>query len=75
MTAIEQYEIGKYDVRLVHIENKSHFFQGNGWRAVVNATSKQEAMKMLQDELQHIKEIESEANDILSGTQRDSKLR
>lgn len=80
---IKQFIVGKTAFDLVHRQGKARFFRSADGkvRAIVNADTDEEALKILQDELQSIKnseavqEVEGDVKNILSGTQRNSKLR
>ncbi|RLF48873.1 MAG: hypothetical protein DRN20_03570 [Thermoplasmata archaeon] len=77
LPTLKVYRPAETTMVLVHQQGNSKFFRGldNEWRAIVNTDKMSEALKILQDELQSIKEIESETQNILSDTQRSRKLR
>ena len=83
LPTLKVFKPAKTTMVLVHQQGKSKFFRGldNEWRAIVNTSNLKEALQMLHEELERIKnneipqEVENEAQNILSGTQRSRKLR
>jgi len=70
LPVLKRLTIGKADVRLVHREERARFYQGNNWRAIVNADSDEEAVNILQVELRRtVEDIEGDTNNTLPSAQ------
>jgi len=83
LPTLKVFSPSKTTMVLVHQQGRSKFFRGldNEWRAIVNASNLKEALQMLHEELERIRnneipqEVKNEAHNILSSTQRSGKLR